>query len=544
MFRPVRMKRFQALIYNASLDGVLRTLGELGSLHVTEAPEDIEALEREGLLKRREPSKLLSESSNILARIDRLAETFGVKEGSVEGPPSKPFEGVVDEAVKRVTALEDSFKKLSEATVADDEAAGDLRKLMEEGGKELLTMREALRIGRQLEEAKQKTATTDYCSLIEGWVPTDVVEETVRKVEEASGGYCVIDIGEPELHERPPSVTRYSRFLKTYQMLTTSYGVASYHEINPMLFLSITFPIIFGLMFADAGHGLLLVLTGLAAIYAGRKVTKPGEITGYILNNGWWFVMLGMCSILGGFIYDEFFGFHGVFHPLWESIGFHGALFRVGNTWIQIGGFNPVLALENGQLMPMFKFSIFVGAIHISLGLIINLMGKLANREFREALVEPVCWIWFYVGMVYLLFTYKFELITVLITLKMPDFIYITIAMILPLILMLIGKGLTEGFMEGFSFTFEAFVSSLGNTVSYGRIMALLLSHAMMSSMFITLSEGLGTGLQAVILIAGTFLVMALEGLIIFVHTVRLHWVEWFSKFYKGDGVEYKPFKV
>jgi len=65
-----------------------------------------------------------------------------------------------------------------------------------------------------------------------------------------------------------------------------------------------------------------------------------------------------------------------------------------------------------------------------------------------------------------------------------------------------------------------------------------------MSSMFITLTEGQGIGLQLVAIIAGTFLVMVLEGLIIFVHTVRLHWVEWFSKFYKGEGVGYKPFKL
>lgn len=116
----------------------------------------------------------------------------------------------------------------------------------------------------------------------------------------------------------------------------------------------------------------------------------------------------------------------------------------------------------------------------------------------------------------------------------------VAVALVLPIVLMLVGKGLLEGFMEGFSFMFEAFVSSLGNTVSYGRIMALLLSHAMMSSMFVTLSEGQGLPVQLLLVGMGTFLVMVLEGLIIFVHTIRLHWVEWFSKFYEGEGMQYK----
>lgn len=546
MIRPVRMAKFQALVHDAYLNSVLQALGHIGTLHVTEALEEVKTWEQEGLLRNREASQIIPQTLSMLARIDRLIDTFGVRERAVEGVAVKPapFEDVLTAAGRRVMEMEEAHKKLSEAALVDDEAASTLHKLMEDGGRELLAMRETLRRWRGLEEVKQKATRTEYCSLVEGWVPRDVVEETVRRVIEASAGYCVIDVTEPEIHEHPPSVIRHPHLLETFQMLTTSYGVTSYHELNPMLFSSVTFPIIFGLMFADAGQGLLLILLGLTALYVRQKVERPGEITGYILKNGWWFIMLGSCSILGGFLFDEFFGFHGIFHPIWEILHFNGFHIQLGNTWIQIGGFNPVLALERGDLMPMFKFSIFVGALHISLGLVLNLIGKLINKEFKEALVEPFCWLWFYIGLIHSLFTYKYDLIPLLISLRMPDFLYVTAAIVVPLVLMLIGKGLTEGFMEGFSFTFEAFVSSLGNTVSYGRIMALLLSHAMMSSMFITLTEGQGIGLQLVAIIAGTFLVMVLEGLIIFVHTVRLHWVEWFSKFYKGEGVGYKPFKL
>jgi len=120
----------------------------------------------------------------------------------------------------------------------------------------------------------------------------------------------------------------------------------------------------------------------------------------------------------------------------------------------------------------------------------------------------------------------------------------VIVALVIPLALMILGKGLLEGFMEAASFTFEAVISTIGNTVSYGRVMALLLSHGMMSSMFIQLSHGMSLPVQIAVIALGTFLVMFIEGLIVFVHTVRLHWVEWFSKFYKGEGIEFKPLRI
>ena len=547
MLRPLKMKKLRAIVYGDYLDDVLKALGELGAFHLIEESEDWLLLEKEGFLKPKEASKVLPRISSLMARSEKLLSQFGIPEEkslmasrsptAEKAPIGKDFEDFLERVEGRIALLEAEYARLSEIAPSDDAAAEGLRKLMIEGSLELLSVQEALKLGRQLEEAKLAIRGTERCRLLEGWVPAERAEELVKAIERASEGFCLVEVEEPSHHDTPPSTIRLPSFLKTFESLTRSYGTPSYHELNPTLFMAITFPMIFGLMFADVGHGLLLIILGALALILSKRMPKPGEMVGYILNNGFFFIALGICAILGGFLFGEFFGFHDIIHPM-------GFRLVIGRTEIPIGGFNPVEALKHGELMPMFKFSIFIGSLHISIGLIVNLLNKLVNREFKEAFFESLCWLWFYLGLIYSLFAYKFELLTVFITLRLPDFVYIFAAIFVPLILMLLGKGFMEGFMEGFSFTFEAFVSSLGNTVSYGRIMALLLSHAMMSSMFITLVEGQSMAMQALSLILGTILVMALEGLIIFVHTTRLHWVEWFSKFYKGDGIEYKPFRL
>jgi len=117
---------------------------------------------------------------------------------------------------------------------------------------------------------------------------------------------------------------------------------------------------------------------------------------------------------------------------------------------------------------------------------------------------------------------------------------------ILPLMLILVFSVMTEGFMEGIGFTVEVFAETLSHSMSYSRLMALGLVHSAMNYMFLVLG-GVEHGvfpLQSIPLIAiGTILVMIIEGLVVFIHTLRLHWVEWFSKFYSGEGIPFKPFE-
>jgi V/A-type H+-transporting ATPase subunit I len=117
---------------------------------------------------------------------------------------------------------------------------------------------------------------------------------------------------------------------------------------------------------------------------------------------------------------------------------------------------------------------------------------------------------------------------------------------ILPLMLIFVFAAVAEGFMVGVGFTVEVFAETLSHSMSYSRLMALGLVHSAMNYLFLVLG-GVEHGvfpLQSIPLIAiGTILVIIIEGLVVFVHTLRLHWVEWFSTFHSGEGIPFKPFK-
>lgn len=109
----------------------------------------------------------------------------------------------------------------------------------------------------------------------------------------------------------------------------------------------------------------------------------------------------------------------------------------------------------------------------------------------------------------------------------------------------MVSVSLIHGFTEGLRFGVEVFAETLSHTISYSRLMALGLIHSAMSSMFLVLGgveHGLFPLSSIPILAVGTILVMTIEGLVVFVHDLRLHWVEWFSKFYSGEGILFKPF--
>jgi len=531
MLKPLKMKKIRAITYRPYFHKVVGVIAESGVFHPFLSSEAEDWI-RKGLVKRMDVSKDLSKVDGILSSIDKL--TIEISEVKSIGDPSsfKFIDDIVglvedigdEESLREVKdLLEDCRQSIAEGCI--DTAKSSLYKI-----------RDLMESYKFSLEFMSSTLEVCDCIVFEGWVPAEYAEKVCEGIRRASEGYAIVEVEDPGEEDHPPTVIETPKSLKVFERLAVAYGLPSYHEFNPALFFSITFPMIFGLMFADIGHGLLLLILGLACIWARRRGGGYGEIIGYFVDNGMFFVALGLSSIIGGFLYGDIFGFHDVIHP----IGFN---IKVGNTWIPIGGYNPVMMLEHGNLMPMFKFALFVGVIHIVLGLTINLIVKLINREYLEALTEPVPWLWLYIGLIYMVFTLKYDIFNI-VNLFSQHLITVIVATILPLILMIMGKGLLEGFMEAASFTFEAVISTIGNTVSYGRVMALLLSHGMMSSMFIQLSYGMPLPVQIAVIALGTFLVMFIEGLIVFVHTVRLHWVEWFSKFYKGEGIEFKPLRL
>jgi len=248
---------------------------------------------------------------------------------------------------------------------------------------------------------------------------------------------------------------------------------------------------------------------------------EVGDLVSMILSAGELLFLCGLSGMFWGLLFGEVFGSHEIFglhlHPI--------ELGRLGKE-IRIGGFVP-----SEDIMAMFHLALFIGSIHLMLGLTLSLVNKLTMREFKEA-IPVILWMWFYGGAAYAVFTYGSS-----VAFDFGFWFSNPHLLIVPLILMIVVEGVLRS-VEGLSHSFMALIESMSHTVSYGRLLALTLIHACMSKMFLQVAPGISG------VVVGTLLGLMLEGIIIFVHTLRLHWVEWFSKFYIGGEFKYAPFEI
>ena len=335
--------------------------------------------------------------------------------------------------------------------------------------------------------------------------------------------------------------------------------------------MALSFPLIFGLVFADVGQGFLIFLIGYAALRANKKGQDWGAILGYVQNGAQGLMLMGIFAMIGGFLFGSFFGAETVIEPLWPIFA-HTDPFRATH---------------------MLKLSIEVGAIHICLGIILSLYNELKHKHRRKALVAAA-YLWMYLGFIILIFGVSYNSVgdwfassgTVSLwlpiigigfgtgannpfypVLPVAPLIFTLVMLIVPLVIMLVASA--KGGMDGFVYFLEYVIGMISHTVSYARIFALNTVHIILSSVFITMLPPIiniyfpafslfgveiiphevhtahYTGPPVMPILGafiGTLIVGILEGLLGFMHTLRLHFVEWFSKFYHAGGVEFQPF--
>jgi len=401
----------------------------------------------------------------------------------------------------------------------------------EEIREDLLILWEIVKEEKRIAEEKEKFVRSSKTVFFEAWVPESRDKEAVERIMKASDGNAIIADEMPALDEKVPIIThKFPSYLQAFGQLECAYGYPSSGDIDPIRIFAITFPILFGIMFADVGQGAIFVIAGIIFTMLRRngKSKQGGDIIRYLLISGELLIYIGLSSIFFGFLFGEFFGPSGVIHPIF--------LFRIGP--FQIGGFEPTQ-----EPMMMLRFAILVGAIHISLGLILKFINELRHKHYKLAPI-PICCIWLLFGGLFM-WTYWGGISNISKWFSEGSLMFGGLV-ILPLIVIFVVTGIAEGFMEGIGFTVEVFAETLSHSMSYSRLMALGLVHSAMNYLFLVLG-GVEHGifpLQSIPLIAiGTILVMVIEGLVVFVHTLRLHWIEWFSKFHSGEGIPFKPFK-
>ena len=437
-------------------------------------------------------------------------------------------------------SLEDARRVVKEQAERLEKEEGEvlqeLKKVAEAEMETLLRYQMFLNAARRVDEANQNMLRTRKTYVFSGWVPQERTEEVRRAIESATGGACIVSFREPEEHELPPTLLRNPPVTKPLEALTTTYGVPNYREVDPTSIVALTFPFIFGFMFGDVGQGLVLILAGLLVGFRVRRFGDKGRKLGRTL------VLCGIMATFMGFVYGSMFGLeaeaaHGE-SPMQKYLGF---AFEPIKVPLLDRFFEGALLAGPDRIMRAVYFSIYLGVFLLIMGMVLNLINHAIQREMKHALLSPfgIPGIWALLGGSYLVFWLK--------SFSIP---HVLGGVVLPILLVFLHLLVIErqGFLISVIETFENSMKYLTNTLSFLRITIIGVVHAALSMMMVNAMLALGDSLlnPAVLLvfIAGNVLIIVMEAFISFVHTLRLHFYEIFSKFYRANGVLFSPLRI
>jgi V/A-type H+-transporting ATPase subunit I len=416
----------------------------------------------------------------------------------------------------------------------------------------------------QVEELKGKLRSTQSVYFLSGWVPTDHVGKLVDALDRLTEGRVAVRTFNPE--EVPeirdgkakiPVALDHKGFVKAFEGVVFSYGAPLYGTIDPTPFVAFSFTVLFGLMFGDLGQGLVLLCLGFLAGKRGLKALAG--LRGYASP----LIAVGASSMVMGFLNGEFFtnetllvppsrALTGFFIRLLNLRGADGALLEAPERILH-------LMPEKGsieKLFYFFGFTIAVGILLNSIGLFINIINRCVLKQYEKAFFSKT-------GLAgVLLFWYALFIALRILTggsfagFDLAGLILPAVGIFFgPLIWRLIARerpflkeGLFVFIMEGFVEILETLSTYISNTVSFLRVGAFALSHAVLSFIVFTLSSLVshvagGPLFAGIILIFGNLVIIALEGMIVAIQVVRLQYYEFFSKFFTETGVEFSPFR-
>ena len=400
----------------------------------------------------------------------------------------------------------------------------------------LVACEEFLKTEVEKTEAPLRFATTKQTFVAEGWIPTDKVDEVTESLVKVTGGRIFVTVVpiDPE-HDAVPVEYNNPKFAQPAQMLMDVYSRPNYTEVDPTLMLAIVFPLFFGMILGDVGYGLIL----LVMCFGLRKFIKGEEGVQFIsvLRNA------SISSIIFGLLFSEFLGFE----LPWSPIIFSRHLLIGGGTE---GGAGPAIP----ALMIM---SIWIGILHITLGRVLGMYNH-AQQDHGEHRIKAVManfgWLAVMWGLV----------IGIWSNVAMPYMPNLTglpavaaalnVGTVSGAVLILIGVGCIarDSILEVVELP-----TIISHVLSYARLVAVGLSSVAIAMVVNYMSIGMfiNPGLKSLSIVG---IVMILVGIVIFLlghalntalgilggglHSIRLHYVEFFTKFYKGGGKRYVPF--
>jgi vacuolar-type H+-ATPase subunit I/STV1 len=399
---------------------------------------------------------------------------------------------------------------------------GYINRLKEERGQGFKQLHSAYRSYEEMLKAVRLSLFSARAMFITGWMDLKDKERLAEIMQGiCSNRFVVSERRDPDAPVRLLNM----RLFKPFELLVKTMGMPSNSEIDPTPLTAVTFVLMFGLMFGDLGQGLVLMLGGLLLKKFGQKKLQEELVQG-----GGILLACGLSAAVCGLLYGSIFSSEHIIPALW---------------------FHPT-----AHIMKLFTMTILIGVVFIIAGLCVNILNGFNNTDYTEALLEKrgLAVLVLYTAMVFFVLNYQR-------TGRPPALWAISVFIFLPLILfslrgvlgfVLFQKARPHNVLEYVIETVmdivEIALSLFANTISFIRVGAFALSHAGLSVVTYTLAAIADPAMKSVgaliIIVVGNIFIIGFEGLICGIQSMRLEYYEFFSKFFKGDGVVFSPFTL
>lgn len=530
MFRPARMAKIYCVFPVDMVDTVLQGVQSLGTVQFFDIKdeislEDMEVRTDECLNLTQKAEQLLSDLSSTMEK-DTQEKIFGPKVRAFRtvAPPGKDTlqemgagldwisdeygsmekekDGLQKDLSVLVEELEQEVKDLipdSQKIARYEAEIEDIRKrlanlegctsiLKRKYVPEVLVIKEVLENLRRRQAVVKNLGRTDHTATLGGYVIRDDLQRTMNLLRRATGGMCIIE--SEDVHDDAPVVLENPPILRPYEILTKGYGLPGYNDLDPTPFLAITFTMLFGIMFADMGYGFTLMMVSLLAF---SRTTGGNE---FMRDLNMILFYAGSASFVFGALFGEFFG--GIFEV------------------------SPLLMDPRENVELLLFIALMLGISHISLSAVSRIINNFLTGR-------PIM--------------YHMSLLMIM----WPTFLLIFLPTLVPWLMKI--SILTGILFLAATKKLEVLgevIALFTNILSYARLTAILLIHVIVARLLAQFVLGLpktpaGIIFGLILFVVGAFLILATGVLMVFIQSLRLHWLEFFKRFYSGVGEKYMP---
>jgi V/A-type H+-transporting ATPase subunit I len=477
---------------NATAYHVLLKSGDLGTIPTLRASlgavigDEFHLYSR--LLPSGETAVLVVVSAQAAGRVEKLLADARVQEMPVpEAFGGQSLTAAIPRMITRLGEIPTEMENIRQRRLT----------LARDHGPVLRCARLALHDRLQALEALPLSGVTSRAFVIEGWVPTRARQDLEAGLHRQCGEEVVVTevAREDWASDQAPVVLSNPRMLRPFEALIRLMPLPAYGSIDPTPFVAVFFPAFFGLMVGDIGYGMILAVLGLVL----HKRSRPGTIVRDVSE------IIGPCAaaaIVAGVLFGEFFG-------------------DLGTHWF---GLHALFFNREEAIVPFLLLSVALGVVQVLLGLVLGAIS--ARRHPRQAMGRGLSAIMVVLVILALLAAVK----------VLPDgfFTPAVIALLVAFPVLILLEGLVA---------MIELLTTLGNILSYTRIMALGVASVMLAVIANQMVGALGSVAVGVVFALLFHLVnFAIAMFSPTIHALRLHYVEFFGKFYSPGGLRYQPF--